>query len=959
MRKSSTNFLPYITSIGGLLSYEFLYNLRVEDTKNDYAEPETFDTLNGTHPVTKRELEAQITDAWNLLLERWDSIALQYEKMDLSESRTKWIIPFLEALGFDPQYNKQNVIVGEDDKLSFRISHKGFNDANAPYINCVAPSQKLDESESQDSENKRKRSRSPHDELQSFLNVPKPCKWGIAINGIGFRILRQFFHTTTKAYVEFDLENIFRSRSFSDFRLVYRVAHVSRFLLLDKKISDDKIPPTCILEEFHEQSKSAGVSAGEDLRKNVKIAIESLANGFLTQELVRKMVEDENLCKSYYAETLRVIYRMIFLLFAEQRQMLPTSGLYAEEYSMNKLREIAIETRGQDDHTDLWEGLKTTFGLLKQGCSDSQIGVFAYNGTLFDELETPILSNLSCKNSDLCSAVQNLTSIERGNVSNRINYLDLGVEEIGSIYESLLDYTPKIATVKQKVDGRDVFPNAFYLDPRGATRKTTGSYYTDPGLINELTHSALEPVLKSRLSDMEDKEAALLSIKVCDPACGSGAFLISANNFLARELAKIRLPDEFEPSIDRIRRARRDVLQHCIYGVDVNPMAVELAKVSLWINASVENLPLNFLDHHIKCGNSIIGTTPELVRKGIPSGAYKPVTNDDPITARKIEKLNKSFADSPRLEEFLVELRPKITAQFAELTRLEEEQVLDVERKKQHYAQLLESEAFQDQRFLADSWTSAFFWQLSRGSISVPISNTVTSIEKLGKSAVEEAQINEIHRIGQKYHFFHWYLEFPDVFDRKQHGFECILGNPPWEKIKLQEREFFESSSLEIATSSTASKRKLKIEELKKSEKISDRSLYQSYINRKTDDERESKFLHSSGMFPLSGKGDVNTYAIFLERALQIVSPSGRIGMIVKTDVASGETTKDLFGHLISNKQLISLYDFSNSRNIFRGVIGNVRFCLITCSGGRMHSNDFTISVLNESVDQLTEDQRK
>ena len=351
MRKSSTAFLPYITSVGGLISYEFLYNMRSDHPKNDYTDPETFSLVGGSHPTSKRELEQQISDVWKTMLEKWDSLSLRYSRMDLSEARIKWIIPLLEGLGFDTQYNKQNVTINENEKLSFHLSHRGWSDdLRAPYIDCVAPNQKLEDSElDEDSSNWRGHHRSPHDELQSFLNVTKGCKWGIVTNGIFLRVLRQFYHTTTKGYVEFDLEGIFVSRSFSDFRLMYRIVHSSRFLFLDKKSVAETAGETCIIEEFYEQSKVAGVSAGEDLRKNVKIAVESLANGFLSQELVRRMSQDEELCKSYYAEILRVIYRMIFLLFAEQRGMLPTrESLYAEEYSMNKLREIATLGRGKD-----------------------------------------------------------------------------------------------------------------------------------------------------------------------------------------------------------------------------------------------------------------------------------------------------------------------------------------------------------------------------------------------------------------------------------------------------------------------------------------------------------------------------------------------------------------------------------------------------------------------------------
>jgi hypothetical protein len=956
MRKSSTNFLPYITSIGGLLSYEFLHNLRSEDPKIDLT-PETFKAVGGSHPLSKRELGEQITDAWTDLLETWDSISLRYEKMELSEARTKWIIPLLENLGFDPQYNKQNVTVGEGEKLSFHLSHKGFSDSNAPYINCVAPTQNLEEvaKSNEDLIESKRGHKSPHDELQSFLNVSKGCKWGIVTNGISFRILRQFYHTTTKAYVEFDLENIFRSRSFSDFRLIYRTAHVSRFLLFDEKKADDKTMQTCILEEFYEQSKAAGVSAGEDLRKNVKVAIESLANGFLTPDLAQKMAQDEDFCRNYYAEILRVIYRMIFLLFAEQRGMLPTRGsLYAEEYSMNKLREIAIQTKGRDDHTDLWEGLRITFRMLKQGCGDPEVGVFAYNGTLFDDLETPILSNFLCKNSDFCTAVRNLTSIERGNVSNRINYLDLGVEEIGSIYESLLDYIPRMATVKQEIEGNTVFPNMFFLDPRGASRKTTGSYYTDPRLIDELIHSALEPVLKDRLSNAIDCESALLSIRVCDPACGSGAFLIAANNFLARELAKMRTKDQLEPSEKEIRRARREVLQHCIYGVDVNPMAVELTKVSLWINASAENVPLNFLDHHIKCGNSLIGATPKLVGEGIPSSAFSPVTNDDPAVARKVQKRNSAFPDSTRLEDFMIETRTKIRSEFEELTNQSESEVSEVEEKRKKYINLVSSEVYQNQKFMADAWTSAFFWYLAKGTINPPTTNLLHSIQRSGKESLDEKQCKEIEYLSKKYRFFHWHMEFPDVFSKSGGGFDCVLGNPPWERIKIQSKEFFEARSPAISNAAMKAERDKMIKDLLRT----DPDLWNKYLQALRTSELEGKFIRHSQRFPFTARGDINTYAIFAELARSILRESGLAGIIVPTGVATDNTTKEFFQSLLETKGIAKLFDFENKEGLFPEVHRSYNFCLLTMGKADVTEvGEYSFNLTN--LDQLRDANRK
>ncbi len=317
---------------GGIITSEFLETIRGDNAKNPRVEPQCFATLNEpTPPKDKRELDRQIDSSFKALLERWDALSIRYQKMTVSEARTKWMLPLFKELGFDPGFNKEDVIVDGDDKLRFRLSHRGWISASAPMVHMVAPSQDLEEAGDggEGEVVRRGRTRSPHDEMQTYLNVTKGSKWGIVTNGILLRILREYYHTTTKGFVEFDLENIFRERSFTDFRALYRMAHASRFLP-DK----DGVSP---LEQFYKESVAAGVTVGENLRQNVKKAIEALGNGFLTPELTKKMIEDDEFCKAYYTELLRVVYRLLFLLFAEQRAMLPTKGsLYIEEYSITR-----------------------------------------------------------------------------------------------------------------------------------------------------------------------------------------------------------------------------------------------------------------------------------------------------------------------------------------------------------------------------------------------------------------------------------------------------------------------------------------------------------------------------------------------------------------------------------------------------------------------------------------------
>lgn len=769
--------LPNISSKGGIITLEFLETMRQDTVQNALIRPRTFATPWEEAPSNQKEFDERLYSLFQDLIIRWDAISNFYSDFDVSESRKRWIIPVLEALGFSPVFQKGDVIVG-DERLCFRLTHQGWENSSAPYIIAVPPSQDL--------ETRWKGSRSgrnPHDEMQLFLNLNKDHFWGIVTNGHVLRIIRFFFHTTTRGYVEFDLENIFRERSYRDFIALYRIAHASRFIVQE----DDKIP----LEKFFEESVAAGVRVRDDLEKNVKRAIELLGDGFLQDPIRSEIVGSEKVCQEYYAEIHRVIYRLLFLLYAEQRAMLPTrNSLYMEEYSISRLRELAEERSDYDDaFTDLWDGLKITFRMVREGCPE--LDVFPYNGSLFDDRFTPLINQSWIRNDILLQTIASMTMVEEDRVTKRINYLDLGVEEIGSIYEGLLEYKPRVASHEEDIDGVKISPGTFFLDPRGDTRRETGSHYTPPNLVDELIQHALRPVLEERLKTAEDKEQALLNLKACDPACGSGAFTIAAMNYLGKELAIIRT-GEVEPSFETIQMCRRDVLQHCIYGVDKNPMAVELAKVSLWIDAAVKDLPLNFLDHHIKCGDSLVGVPLDFfdseLEYNIPdeifSTKWQGITNASPGYKRHLKNLkDKNKRESETRNEIslssFAEMKTVCAAEFEKLVNLDERVVSEVKEKESRYHSLRESDTFTSQMIAADAWCSAFFWDIREAGTIPPTNETVRSLKEDSDSQFVPVETRrEITELATKYRFFHWSLEFPEVF--KNGGFDCILGNPPF-----------------------------------------------------------------------------------------------------------------------------------------------------------------------------------
>jgi hypothetical protein len=968
-RIPQTSSTTFITTSGGLLTEQLASKLRQRQTEQSAVRPETFMMPGGDAP-SESELENEIGDAWSTLRERWDELTMSNELfgMSVSDARNKWILQLFRELGFEPVFQRENLEAGGIDA---NLSHKGWSDGEigdygemqgqtAPILHTVEPGQQID----QKPEGASRGTKSPHDTLQEFLNASGAHDWAVVTNGLTLRILRDYYHTYTRGYIEFDLENMFTNRNYGDFRALYRLCHATRFI--KPVVADEKDDVEIPLEQLYQIALSTGIKIGQSLQSNVVSAIETLGTGLLNQEIRGYLQEGgEDEAKEYYQEVLSLVYRLLFLLYAEQRGMMASrESLYTEEYSVTSLREKA-ETRrdGSDRNTDLWHGLQSTFRLVEEG--NDELGVPCYNGMLFDSGNLELVSESECSNDDLLDAIEDLTLVEYEGTRQRISYADLGVEEIGSVYESLLEFTPRLATEAIELEDRKVSNGQFYLDDRGTERKETGSYYTDPGLVQELVQSALKPVVEDRLGDADtatEKENALLDISVCDPASGSGAFLIAANNFLGQRLARIRSGGNYPPE-DQIREARRDVLQHCIYAVDLNPMAVELAKVSLWINSAVEDKPLNFLDHHIKCGNSLIGTNSELIEGEFPVDAYETSGGRDWHVGNEIRKRIRSenrerakgSSESSLREWGIGREYVDIAEQIEEI---EEQGAEDIRKKKQLYDELRGSDAYQQEKLAYDVWTAAFYWPMDGSVDEYPSPSTIDKIRR--DHNTNERVLQDLTRltteIAQKQRFFHWELEFPEVFAGSSPGFDCVLGNPPWDKIKLEEKEWFAGKVPEIADSDSKGHRSRLINDLKESNP----TLLEKWELESKRSSQTSKFIRESGRYPLSGSGEINTYPIFTELSRsELASDFGRVGMIVKTGIATDYRTRDLFADLVENKQLCTLYSFVNSEGLFPDVHPNERFCLLTITGDANPISEFELSFYNTNIKMLNNDDRK
>ena len=928
--------LSFIKSSGNIITDDFCLAL-AQESKADYVKDASFGS-------GVKKIDEQIAVTFEKLRERWEDnrVDILSDKLDTSDLRNKWIIPFMKSLGYDPQFVASNQ--KSKSGSEYQIPYKGWNSDYAPVVHMVHSGQDFDE---KDKSSRTHPNKSPQDCLQQFLNTSNH-QWAILVSGKKIRVLRDFFHSITKGFLEFDLEGIFETANSEQFRVLFRILHRSRlenqFQGEQENEYDDEgnlieKEDNGLLETFHKKSRETGVKVGNKLRDQVREAIERIGDGFA--ESLQPEDFQNGKVKEFYSEILNIIYRLLFLMFAEQKGWLPVrNSIYARTYSLDALREMAERGNySHDDESDLWEGLKVTFKLVANGYTFSNGDVInAFGGQLFSDKKIGVVKDLPLKNKHLLDAIFRLSYFQLDKLVNRINYANLAIDELGSVYESLLDYEPKIALENTKVGKRDIHRGQFYLDDRGTDRKTTGSYYTDSRLVAQLIESALIPVIDKALegkSSIKEKEEAILDLKVADIACGSGAFICAALEKLGEVLAVIRKGDEERPTEDQLREAKRDVLLHCIYGVDLNPMALELAKFSLWITASLPDMPLTFLDHKLKCGNSLVGATPELIAKGIPEEAFNPVGNDNTAVCKELKKRVKK-----QLESISRANEPSAQYGFAfgisevdELVKLREAlnnrkqaDAFEVEEAEEEYYRLERIERKFREWLMADVWTSAFF--IDKTELDFELYPTNVTLENLKENQpVNPALIEQVIQTSNRNRFFHFHLEFPEVFSKG--GFDCLLGNPPWEKINFADEEFFISRSPEIANARNKAERKALMAELPKINP----ALHLEYINTKRWNDCLSIYFRSSGAYPLTGVSRVNLYSVFAERYQGLINKNGATGNVLPTGIVVDNNNKDLYFHLLKENKLDCVVDFENRAGLFPDVDSRYRFCIFITVG--------------------------
>jgi type I restriction-modification system DNA methylase subunit len=962
--------LEFTTLHGGLLSLDFLQELVASKRVPDG--PALSGEMFGLAP--SEQLNNYIAGQYTRLRELWQ-LAQQAPEAAQPTLYASLRDALLDALGFkerqllptpeDPSIQQPSGLLAQHDVVLWSLHTP--QDVKRP----------LDEARPYGLTS------SPHSMLQTFLNHEETFLWGILCDGHRLRLLRDHYSMTRQAFIEWDLDAIFEQSNPYDFEALMLVAHVTSLARLHPE-------DPARIEQWRQAAQKTGSRALEALEGCVRAAIEHLGAGLVrhvkNSDLHKALREGSLSTQQLHHALLRLIYRLIFLLVAESRDvLLPRDAdplarkIYEEEYAISALIPRAHRLRGSP-HADLWARITKIFAWLDEG--QPALALPALGSSLWHpEFIIEPVRSAYIGNDDVLAALRALCFRfdEQTQQLQRVNWRAIGAEELGSVYESLLAYHPVLNTVDRE----------FHLKTaHGNDRKTSGAYYTPSSLVELLLKSALDPVIQRTLDAHAEPEAradALLRLTICDPACGSGHFLVAAAHRLARHVAQAQ-SGESEPPPSVYQHALREVIARCIHGVDINPMAVELCKVSLWMESMEPGKPLAFLDAHIQLGNSLLGVTPALLKNPIPADAWSQLEGDDKERVKLVAKRHKQEVSkdahasatpssatpkkggkggkpankAPLLLEVYAEeqaaqtgsvyaravldaMRNHLDAARQVLVKLADDTRQAIGEVEQGWRSYLAGEVYLRNKQVADTWCAAFVWPLATDE-DVALAPThdrwreLIEPDKRPKPGTPEAarldaMLARVAELAKEFRFFHWHLAFPHVFglpsedtpSGRSGGFDVVLGNPPWEKVKLAEKEFFAERDARIANAANKAEREKLIKLLPTERPM----LWRDFQNALRRAQGESHLLRNSGVYPLCGRGDVNTYAVFSELILNLTGPTGRSGFIVPSGIATDDTTKLYFQHITQQRALATLYDFEN-KGLFEKVDSRFKFSLLT-----------------------------
>ena len=685
-------------------------------------------------------------------------------------------------------------------------------------------------------------------------------RWTFCINGPALRIV-----DSRRTY----------SRRFAEFQIDAAIAHERTFEILWQLLSAAAMDATG--EVMLERAISATEQHRGEVRKSLQQGVErSLTHLLDAFHRAARPARGRGAppLSSTFDESLIVIYRVLFLLFAEARGLVPRwHPIYRDGYTIESLRgpvEMLPRPPG------LWQALQAIARLASRGCRVGSLEVPAFNGRLFSALHSPLSDTLHLDDGEVRRGVLELMTRDggkRGRV--RVAYGDLGVEQLGAIYERLLDLTPSSSSGTGPVL------------IRAQTRKTSGSFYTPRSLTEFVVRRTLAPLVQSATPEQ------ILALRVLDPAMGSGAFLVAACRYLAvaYEAALVREGALMTGDIDETERSgfRRAIAQRCLFGVDLNPMAVQLGRLSIWLATLAANRPLTFLDHRLRSGNSLVGAAIADVQRQAPGHTRRSRRDALPLFPD---------ADVHHALGRAVEIRGAIAAQPDDtLARVREKEraLSDLHGTDSAYARCRE---------LADAWCSE--WFRAPGARQVPfgvVTDAIMGRHTVLPSTVAGGLRDEVREIAAREGFFHWTLEFPEVFfdDRGElvarPGFDAILGNPPWEMLR------------------------------------GDRGRAQPEQRGHAGGPHLADFVRSSGIYRHQGDGHTNLYQLFVERAMSLVRDGGRLGLILPAGFAVDHGSAGLRRAFLDRTSADTFVSVENRTGLFP-IHRGLRFLLVSATVG-------------------------
>jgi hypothetical protein len=712
--------------------------------------------------------------------------------------------------------------------------------------------------------------------------VGADARWCLCCNGQALRLV-DARRTWSRDYLEFDL--LLLDREAEAQSVLWSVAH-----------ADALSGQPARLDTVVTLSRHHGVQVCRALGAGVLDALEVLLSA-----LTRGGRQPPTLL---WEQSLTVLYRVLFLLFAEARGLVPLwHPLYRERYSIETIVTVLLEGRS---YKGLWRAIQAISRLAHAGCTAGELRVTAFNGRLFAPAQAAAFD--STRLSDLVMGrtviALSTTPANRHGGRARILYRDLDVEQLGAVYERVLEYEPArnaaldrpAAPSKRRRHSRDEPDSG--PPPAGPApltrtrdiRKSSGSFYTPRAVTTFLVRRTLEPLMRGRTADQ------ILALRVLDPAMGSGAFLVAACRYLASAAEEALIEEgRWQPhdvtQADRVA-LRREIASRCLFGVDLNPMAVQLARLSLWLATLAADKPLSFLDHHLVAGHSLVGATPEDVSRQ-PGGGHR----------------RKRHETLPLFDPRGLSLALGQAAQIIANVSLEPDDSADIVRAKERAVHALHAGESPLGKWKAalDLWCGAWFWPAAKApdrAVFLDLVSRCLDRPSALPHRIANDMLDESRAVAARHRFLHWPLIFPDVFsnaadsENRAPGFDAIVGNPPWDMVR------------------------------------GDSGVDEAKAGRRVDARQMTDFVRESGIYQVEGRAHVNLYQLFVERALQLVRPGGRIGLVVPSGLASDAGAAPVRRHLLDRADVDDITGLDNRLTIFP-VHRSVRFVLFTCTTGR------------------------